>query len=237
MTTLRERAASFAYEIQSTLRAVLPGEIHIQSIAAPDRDDRFVVTVAYVGGKPQKVPLLVGGEHLADLTIVIYLSMDREDQYLKAIRTDLAIHSTLDRTPLVHLDYRADMTSDPVAHWQVHAERGAMSHLLARAHAVRPDIVKKPHDISSIHFPVGGERLRPCVEDFLEFLVHECGVDHQRSWKDAVDAGREMWRRRQVRTIARDAQSEVAAVLAEQGWTVEPPEGEIEEYTKIFTRW
>jgi hypothetical protein len=199
--------------------------------------DRYVVRPVGESAGQQRVPLHVDGEVLATLSLVFYLGMDRVDKYLKTVRTDLAIHSTLDRTPLVRLDYRSDMTSDPVAHWQVHAERGSMSHLLARAHAVRPRLVSKPHDLSSLHFPVGGERFRPCLEDFLEFAVHECGVDFVTGWESAIASGREAWRRRQLRASVRDAQAEAAKALTEQGWTLVPPKQEPEENSRIFTVW
>lgn len=115
------------------------------------------------------------------------------------------------------------MTSAPIAHWQLHAERGAFTHLLSRAHAHRPRLVGRPHDLSSLHFPVGGERFRPCLEDLLEFLVTECGVDCREGWQDVVRAGRERWRRRQLASAARDVPDLAARVLTELGWTVAPP--------------
>lgn len=235
--SLRGRSAAFADELQSTLRATLPGPINVQSIAAPNRQDRYLINPMGADGSAQRIPLFVGGEELASLSLAFYLEMDGVAKYLKTVRTDLAIHSTLDRTPLVRFDFRSDMTSDPISHWQVHAERGSMSHLLARAHAVRPDTVKRPHDMSSLHLSTGGERFRPCLEDFLQFAVEECGVDAQTGWETAVVAGRERWRRTQLRTVARDAQEEVASVLRLEGWTVSPPDGEIGENTRVFTTW
>ncbi|MCS0498580.1 hypothetical protein [Protaetiibacter mangrovi] len=199
--------------------------------------ERYIVQPVDPHNNLQKIPLFVGGVELASLRVVFYLEMDSVETWLKAVRTDFAVHSTLDRTPLLRLEYRADMHSDPIAHWQIHAERGSMSHLLARAHHVRPDVVAKPHDMSSLHFPVGGERFRPCLEDVLQFLVHECGIDAQPNWLDAVESGRVQWRRFQLRTAVRDAQAEAAAVLAQHGWTVTPPAEVRDEYTKIFTRW
>jgi hypothetical protein len=211
--------------------------IEVLSTAAPGRDDRFLIRPAGDSAAEQRIPLFVGGEQLATLSLAFYLEMDRRGRFLKTIRTDLAIHSTLDRTPLVRLDFRSDMTTDPISHWQIHAERGSMSHLLARAHAIRPNLVKKPHDISSLHLATGGERFRPCLEDFLQFVIEECGVDSVPGWETAITEGRERWRRRQVRTVARDAQVEVAAVLAAEGWTVAPPDGDIEENNRVFTTW
>lgn len=236
-SSLREKAAEFADEIQTTLRSTLPGDITVVSTAAPGRENRFLVRPIGNSAAEQRIRLFVAGEELAVLSVAFYLEMDRVGTHLKTVRTDLAIHSTLDRTPLVRLDFRSDMTSDPISHWQVHAERGSMSHLLARAHAVRPKVVTRPHDMSSLHFSTGGERFRPCLEDFLQFAIEECGVDPQPGWETAITEGRERWRRRQLRTVARDAQEEVAGVLERHGWTVTPPEGEIGENSRIFTTW
>jgi hypothetical protein len=231
--SLEAASAKFATAIQATLDGVLPGEREIISRRAPDLE-RYVVGAQDREG----VPLLVGAEPLATLSLSMYLSLDRTGTFLKTVRSDMAVKSTLDRTPLIRLDYRADMGRAPTSHWQVHAERGAFSHLLARAHAVDPARVKKPHDLSSLHIPVGGERFRPCLEDLLQFLVQECGVDSKDGWLDVVERGRELWRHRQLRATIRDAQEETADVLRGLGWSVEAsPNVESQEYTPTFVRW
>ncbi|WP_147261939.1 hypothetical protein [Blastococcus sp. TF02A-26] len=168
----------------------------------------------------------------------MFLGLDRSGTYLKTVRSDFAVKSTLDRTPLIRLDYRADMGRAPSSHWQVHAERGAFSHLLARANAVDSSRVGKPHDLSSLHIPVGGERFRPCLEDLLQFLVQECGVDRRAGWLDVIERGRELWRHRQLRATVRDAQEETAQVLRDLGWAVDSAPGvDSEEYPATFSRW
>lgn len=233
---LAQRSAEFADEVQSTLRSVLPGSIRMRSLTAPQSDRYWV--------RPDdstlnnRIPLFVDGEHLADLTVEIFLSMDRHNRYLKTVQSKMAVHSTLDRQPLIRLEFDAAMHTSPTVHWHVHAERGALSHLLSRSHAVRPGQVTAPHQISSLHIPVGGERFRPCLEDLLQFLIQECGIDAQLRWRDAVDAGRQRWRRRQIKAAARDSPAEVAAVLAELGWSVHPPaDGGQAENLRTMTVW
>lgn len=148
------------------------------------------------------------------------MDLDRVGRHLKTVKSDIALHSVLDRTALVRLEYLAEMNSAPIAHWHVHAERGSFSHLLARAHAHRPDSVSKPHDLSSLHFPVGGERFRPCLEDMLQFLVVECGVDSVEGWESVIAQGREAWRRRQLGAAVRDAPDVATHVLRELGLEV-----------------
>jgi hypothetical protein len=74
----------------------------------------------------------------------------------------------LDRAPSIRPHYPADMTTAAVAHWQIHTERG-VSHLLGRAHAVDPSRVGEPHELSSLHIPVGGPRC-PGTATVLEEL-------------------------------------------------------------------
>jgi len=223
--SLEERSGQFAAEIQATLDGVLPGERTIISTKV-EGAERYLVTPDGLNPKARRIPLFVADEYLADLDVALYLSLDRTGQYLKTVRSDISIHSVLDRTPLLRYDYRSDMKADPVAHWQVYAERGAVSHLLtkASANAARTRRPHRPHDLSSLHFAVGGERFRPCLEDVLQFLVLDCGVDRCNGWQTVVEGGRERWRRRQLGSIIRDIPSEAARILRELGWKVEPPE-------------
>ncbi len=229
--SLKERSRRFGEDAQTTLSAVLVGDFEIVSRRG-EGSDRFIVQP-----RERHIPLFVDGAHLADFAMTIYLDMDRSGTYLKAVGSALMLSSTLDRTPLLRLEYRADMHSDPIAHWQFHAERGAFSHLLARAHAHRPGRVGKPHDLSSVHLPVGGERFRPCLEDFLQLLVVDCGVDSQEGWETAIKDGRESWRRRQLGSAVRDVPSEAVRVLTELGWSCSPPEGAVAENLVPLRAW
>jgi hypothetical protein len=231
---LRERSAEFAQEIQDTLVRVLPGALQMVSVAF---ESRYIVRPEGAATAQQRIPLYVGGEHLAGLGIQMYLGLDSSGKFLKVWKSNLAVHSVLDRTPLVRQEFDATMTTAPMAHWHMHADRGALSHLLGRAHAIRADVVRKPHDLSSLHIPVGGERFRPCLEDLLEFLIRECGIDHVEGWEQSVLEGRETWRRRQFRSTVRDLQGEAAQVLTAHGWHVTPPDAVPVEGQGVLYRW
>lgn len=235
MDDLDQRAATFAQEVQDTLFGVLPGDFQIVSIS---HGGRYVVRPAGDEPAKQHIPLYVDGEKLATLGVQNYLGLDSSGAFLKTWRSKIAVHSTLDRTPLVRQEFDAEISENaPLAHWHVHADRGSLSHLLGRAHAVRGDVVRKPHDMSSLHFPVGGERFRPCLEDVLEFLVREFGIDSKPGWDGAIKAGRARWRRMQLRSTVRDLQDEAAEVLRRHGWTVEPPVSDRSEGNGVLHRW
>jgi hypothetical protein len=205
-------------------------------MASVQLDDRYAVRPAGESHE-QKIPLYVGQQHVADLLLAIYLTLDRSGEHLKTARSDFRVFSTLDRTPLLRMEYRGDMRVDPVCHWQVHAERGAFTHLLSMANTIDARRVRRPHDLSTVHLPVGGERFRPCLEDLIELLIRDCGVDHQPDWESAVQGGRENWRVRQFRSAVRDLQEEAADVLSLEGWTVAPPAGSPPAYLKPYRRW
>lgn len=149
MVNLSDRVAAFAEELQRTLEGVLPGQFRITSIQAED-SQRFILRVAdKTAPKRARIPLFVDGEPLADLSITQHLSLDRTDTHLKTVKSDLRVFSRLERTPLLRLEYQHDMRSAPIAHWQMHAERGAFSHLLARANHHRSANARKPNALSS----------------------------------------------------------------------------------------
>jgi hypothetical protein len=117
----------------------------------------------------------------------------------------------LDSAPVLRIHYRREQGSQPLAHVHVHGHRGALSHLLSRAGH------ETPHDMSSLHIPVGGSRYRPSPEDFIQFLICECKFDANEGWRAYVEEGRERWRCRQAAAVVRDVPEEAARVLLEPG--------------------
>jgi hypothetical protein len=234
---LAEQAVSFADELTDTIASVLPDAFPVVAQEAPNNTGMYVLQPLNDKGLLARIPLFVDGTRLADLSMQIFLALDVMGRYLKVVRSDYAVYSALDRAPLIRLDYVANMRTAPAAHWQFHAERGSLTHLLTLAQAHRPRDIESPHILSSLHIPVGGERFRPCLEDFLQFLVQECGVDRLDGWKTAVDAGRERWRRLQFRTVVRDLQGEAAAVLQAHGWQLTPPAEPLTEAPTSLRQW
>lgn len=230
-TSLEERSALFATSIQSTLDGTLPGcrQVISQKVEGADR---YLVTLA-----DAKISLLVEDQALASLSFSLDQQLDYSGQHLKTTGSKITIWSSIDRTPLIRLEYKSNMRSDPICHWQVHAERGARSHLLGIANFSDPKRVKKPHDYSTLHFPVGGERFRPCLEDVLQFLIVDCGVDRLDGWQSHIESGRERWRRMQLRSSVRDAPQDAANTLKSLGWIVQPPENATEDRPAQLRQW
>jgi hypothetical protein len=89
-----------------------------------------------------------------------------------------------------------------------------------------------------LHFPVGGPRFRPCLEDVLELLVVEFGVDCSDEGREALRRGRVTWRTLQLATAVRDSPDIAVGTLRELGYTVtwtgegDPPAGSPHKVTQ-----
>lgn len=66
----------------------------------------------------------------------------------------MALFPVWEEAPIVRLEYEAESTIRPAAHWQFHAERGALSFILARTHTTG-EAANTPHSLSKLHLPVG----------------------------------------------------------------------------------
>jgi hypothetical protein len=226
--SLEEQARDFAEEIASLLKGVLPGAPGIQAVRYRDR---FVIRPSGSTNKERGVPLFVNGERLATLNISLQCGLDSSGRWLTVYSSSFALVADLDRTPVLRFDYQRDMYRAPHAHVQVNAHRGALTHLLSKAGH------KSPHQMEALHIPVGGSRMRPCLEDLLQFLIVECRFDKKRQWKRHVEAGREKWRRRQVSALVRDVHTDAARVLETLGYKITPPEDLPRESEKALRAW
>ena len=205
------------------IRASLPGSPYIRA-QENERTGRIRISPVHVDYPLTQVrmPLLAEGVELATWSFVMFAEASA-DGFLKIDQLRMALTPAFEEAPVVRLEYEARTTAPPVSHWQFHAERGSLSFILARTHR-RGKHASVPMSLSALHFATGGRRFRPGVEDFLQFLIQECRFDALPGWRAALEDSRELARRFQVRTVARDYPVEVAEVLKDRGWTVEPPD-------------
>lgn len=178
------------------------------------------------------VPLLIRDQHLAWLRINYSCRPDAARHYLAVDGSKFWIVSTKDRSPLFRFEFNYESRTSPHSHIQVHAERGTLTHLLTRCGHDRA------HDMSALHLPTGGSRFRPNLEDVIQFLIEDVGVDPVDGWRDAVDEHRAEWRAIQTRAAARAMPHEAAEALRRLGYEVNPPpKGEPEPGRKARFAW
>ena len=219
---VHDEARKFAVELQEVLDAVLP----VPTGADPEqrRVNVIVQGTRYAvhpgcGTQPALITLTSKDVPVATLKVSYFCVADRRGHFLAVLKSTFELRELDDRTPLLRADYVRRGGRVPASHWNVHAERGALSRLLACTNPTHTA------QLSKIHLPVGGARHRVCLEDFLQLLLIEFNVDREPRAMQAINAGRERWRRLQIATLTRDAPEVAAGVLESLGYTVTPPDG------------
>lgn len=236
---LRVRAGEFAAELGSTLRAVLAGDMPefvvetSPGAAARPETDRTRILVRPHGGRT--VPLQVDGRPTMDLVCEFHCIWDHREAYLKVTSSKLHVIHPASSVPLFRYEFTENPGAhNPVAHLHVHAHRDEILYALMRAEkrrsrkrarAARGETRSSAPKLADLHFPLGGARLRPCLEDVLEMLRVEFEIDVKSGAEAALRYGRARWRRRQVSAAVRDAPAEAARVLCSLGYAIQPPVG------------
>lgn len=132
------------------------------------------------------------------------------------------IHGRVGKEPLVRWDYiRSPRSNIPCAHVQGHSHRDEWTHalLLGGKHSRRSrrrlkNALRTPR-IADVHFPVGGRRFRPCLEEVLLFVIDEFGAACTSQAREALQRGMREWEEIQVRSVVRNNRAIALQALAE----------------------
>jgi hypothetical protein len=229
---LRQQAEDFAARLTETVRAVAGSEtapFMLRGSTGADGSARITVR------QEPSVGLLlnVHGQPLLRLRVDYRCVWDHAERYLAIERSRVSVLAAEVDEPLFRYDYvRASPHDMPSAHIQVHAHRDALTYVMAmcgqgsaRARRRTADLARgTPPHLSDLHLPVGGPRFRPCLEDVLEMLINELGVDAPSGARQALQVARVDWRRHQLAAAVRDSPETAARVLADElGYRVSPP--------------
>jgi hypothetical protein len=98
----------------------------------------------------------------------------------------------------------------PDAHLQI----DATSELFSTLNDPRCDTGRS---LAQLHFPVGGKRFRPCLEDIIEFLIVERLVLARDGYEKVIEAGREGFRKNQLMAAMRRDRATVEVFVARYG--------------------
>lgn len=184
--------------------------------------------------KVERIPLKIDGRERMQLEVDYRLAWDSGGTFLKVTGSRVKVFSAHRSDPLWRVDYLQAATAKPVAYLHVHAHRDEIVHLMA-AGAKSPvrdrDREEFRYGLADLHFPLGGDRFRPCLEDVLQMLIREFGMDCAPQAMDAIDAGRQRWRDRQLMAAVRDHPEAAATALRSLGYRVEhddPPPPRLE---------
>lgn len=136
------------------------------------------------------------------------LCLDPEGEYLTVVSSYVGLYANDQaRSLLCHVDYERNKPHGyPEAHLQVEAESAALA-------AWRLTDGTTDRVLRDLHFPVGGRRYRPALEDVIEFLIAEKLAAPRKGWEAVLNSSRDDFRRRQLRAaIRRDLETAKQAV-------------------------
>lgn len=74
--------------------------------------------------------------------------------------------------------------------------------------------------LGQLHFPLGGKRYRPSVEDFLEFLIYEGYVRAVAGWEDAIEVYRSEFHKRQLSAAVKANPESAIQTLRDLGYKI-----------------
>lgn len=211
---LERKAFEFAQELQSTLNATICRDVRLRAVQRP----LAAAPVFTVGSglsrsnltQPTGFPVRIDNKKPRIWMNLSYqVHLDHEAKYLTVQASYCGIFSDEElECCLCHFDYEREKDKYTSAHLQVHGVSPALEALNRAGDEKRP--------LEKLHFPVGGKRFRPSLEDIIEFLVAERLADGREGWRQVVEAGRDRFHRRQLRAAMRRNTAIVAEFVKEQ---------------------
>ncbi|MGV9253026.1 hypothetical protein [Streptomyces sp. NPDC003697] len=213
---LRDQTNRFAKEIQSLLNCTIANYIQMKAVALSMGDDRLFALGHLIDKTTmtaQRFPLKPRAPKVEMwMDISFQLRLDAEREHLMVHKSFFGVFgSQAAKHGLFHYDYERDKADGyPDAHLQVY---GA-SELFSTLNDPRTDVGRS---FSQLHFPVGGKRFRPCLEDIIEFLVVERLVEARDGYEKILETGRENFRRNQLWAAMRRDPDAVAKFVDRYG--------------------
>lgn len=199
---LRDRTNKFGKEIQALLNGTIASHVQIKAVALSRNDDRLfmlghLLTRDTMAAQRFRLkPRAPKAELWMDISFQLRLDAEREHLMVQQSFVGL-FGSAGAKHGLFHYDYERDKADGyPDAHLQVDAS----SELLTALNDPKCDTGRS---LAKLHFPVGGKRFRPCLEDVIEFLVAERLVVPRDGHEKLLEAGRERFRKNQLMAAMR----------------------------------
>lgn len=186
----------------------------VEASRAGIRSDGFPLVRA--ADDPSAPVLLMKGRYMVELA--------GDGTYIRVVTSAVGLWVDVtggrkNHRPLIRIEYdRYPRTADrPAAHVHLHANSPEMAWVYGSSGRAAPDL-------HALHFPVGGPRFRPTLEDFLLFLNREkLYTDFKPGWKREVLESLRQWERIQAAATATRYPGTAARALKKLGYAVSSP--------------
>ena len=206
--TLEAYGSELASDLQRLVRGVLPTRRAVSQVVRGGKSH-----IRPGSRKISAIPLTAGGRRIGSLSFTFDLELDSTGQYPAVSKSSIHILAYSTNRPIIRYEFLRDSHSHPHAHWHVHGESTELGRLL-------PMKRRKADSLEKIHLPVGGVRFRPGLEDVLQMLVVDIGVDSRLGWRQVIERSRAQWRQRQAHVVVRDYPEIAVKALRELGYSV-----------------
>ena len=152
------------------------------------------------------------------LKIEFRVWLDRQAEHLAVQQSTFGLWVCPDpqrgSRPVFRIEYDRDASSKPPAHIHLHAESVELGWIYGTEGLPLPRL----HEV---HFPVGGRRFRPTVEEFLEFLNRErLFTDWLPGWNEVLAESLGDWNKRQTQATVRNNPQIAIEQLERMGFQV-----------------
>lgn len=205
---LLRQAKIFAGDLSDLLNGTITQGVKLSAVLN-EPGTRCIVAKGVTSRRltPQVIPITVGKKPRLYVRVAHTFHLDDEGLHLTAAKTDYTVFLDEEgRRMVFHYDYdRSPANAYPNAHFQVAGNSPAFDELCAQTNQTK--------ELEHFHFPVGGARFRPTLEDVIEFLIVEELVDSHAGWKDVLEKSRAVWFERQLLAAVRRNEDVVRAYL------------------------
>lgn len=194
---LHKSARDFTAEIQHLLNSTICTGVALRALIL--RPDVVLVGCGLSRDslESRRFPVRIGrGTPTCWMKVSYRLCLDEAREYLTVVTSYFGIYADDDEDLcLCHVDYEREKADGyPEAHLQVYGTSRALKEWRGWGGA---------GELKRLHFPVGGRRFRPILEDVIEFMITERLVPPRAGWRDVVEDGRRRFMRKQLRAAIR----------------------------------
>lgn len=228
---LQQQTERFAKQLNALLSQVIITDAKYELIALRDtrkgRPRRALKLIRSKGSREEGIPLIRSCDDRANPVLFIHsrftVELDREDTFLQVSTSTIGlwIDPTKGRKnprPLIRVEYDREKEMYPSSHVHLHSHSSELGWIYGSSGQRLPLL-------QDIHFPAGGGRFRPTLEDFLLFLDQEkIFTDWKEGYIDVLQESRSKWEQIQARATTRRYPQEAAEVLERLGYRVILPD-------------
>lgn len=212
--SLDQATALFAEELAGLFSGVFdtPPVLEIFENNLASRPPRIVISIADPGG----AQIRIEGTPIFQLFLSYECSWNPKTEQMTIVESVFSVLLLGVKEPLWRYDFNRNMTKVPVAHLNVHAHRDEIAWARALSKRNSHEGVK----VSKLHFPFGGVRFRPTIEDVLQMLIDEFHIDCKQGAKAVIEASRGRYFDRQLEAAVKESPAIAIKALSRMGFEI-----------------